>query len=74
MNLRIKKTPYWGEVVGNSGTISKPKVLLKMKNGNELEFPLIDLTDKTLFESIIIRLTKLNTSLKRIKDTLYNSI
>lgn len=74
MKLRIKKTPYWGEVVGNSGTISNPKVLLKMKNENELEFPLSELTDKTLFESFIIRLTKLNTSLKRIKDALFNRI
>lgn len=74
MKLRIKKTPYWGEVVGNSGTINKPKVLLKMKNENELEFPLSELTDKTLFESFIIRLTKLNTSLKRIKDALFNRI
>ncbi len=74
MQLRIKKTPYWGEVIGNSGTISKPKVLLKMKNGNELEFPLSELTDKTLFESLIIRLVKINTSLKRIKDALFNNI
>lgn len=70
MQLRIKKTPYWGEVIGNSGTLERPRALLKMKNGDIVDIPFIEVTDKTIFESFINRLTLIHLSIIEIRNNL----
>lgn len=52
MKLRIKNTPFWGEVVGNSNNISSPEVGLKMRDGSLFSIKRSELTDKTIKQAI----------------------
>ena len=51
MKLRIKNTPFWGEVIGNGGTIERPLIALRMKDGSIGAYRPEELTDKTIKET-----------------------
>ena len=51
MKLRIKNTPFVGEVIGNTGTVERPLIALRMKDGSIGAYRPEELTDKTIKES-----------------------
>ena len=51
MKVRIKNTPFWGEVIGNGGTIEKPQIELLMNDGSIWYYYADQLTDLSIKES-----------------------
>ena len=52
MKKRVKNTPFWGEVIGNGGTIEKPQIELLMNDGSIGWYYSDQLTDLTIKESL----------------------
>jgi len=51
MKLRVKNTPFWGEVTNTGGTADAPLIELTMKDKSVSYYNRKDLTDKTLKQS-----------------------
>lgn len=52
MKLRIKNTPFWGEVVGNSGSAESPRVSIRMSYGEVISISREELTDNSIKQVI----------------------
>lgn len=51
MKLRVKNTPFWGEVTGTGGSVERPIIELTTKSGQVLYYQESELTEKSLTET-----------------------
>lgn len=52
MKLRVKNTPFTGEVIGDSGTVDNPTVTLLMKNGTTVSYTSSELTEVSIIDIV----------------------